>query len=153
MSRSFSKTADEVVAEIERRVTDYQKLARAGGEDSEIANDIIAELQSLRHFMIRKPVIRRGVDVKERDGRFFVRVENYTLRNGWVHVEGPSHRSWVVTVDQVILDWLAANGPATRIIDEFLHDDYPCYFTFWFEDKQLADNFASYLNTEWKDDD
>lgn len=87
--------------------------------------------------------------VEKKSQGFYVRVDQYDALSGWVSVKGTSHRNWKVRLAPEIELWLKRNTSWCRIRDEFMHDDYPCYFSFTFLYEREADKFIDYMRKEW----
>lgn len=84
-------------------------------------------------------------------GLYRVSVERYDLRNDWYEVVGENHRTWVISCSPIILAWLHENVDIfdMKIIEDFIHDDYLCFYHFVFTKKQDAELFLTYLKQEW----
>lgn len=90
------------------------------------------------------------IEVKRnKNSTWRVTVGAHDLRNDWYSRVGNSHRDWVITLNPFIERWVNELDPRAIITEDFMHDDYPCYFHFTFEAEENAMAFVDYLKTEW----
>ncbi len=87
--------------------------------------------------------------VRTPTGQHRLSVERHDLRHGWYIQNGGSHRSWVITLAPEIQEWLNDHAPDTIVREDFMHDDYMCFFHFVFTTDIAAEIFAGYLKDNW----
>ena len=74
-------------------------------------------------------------------------VGQFDLCDGWHTIKGTSHRNWEITLAPDIRLWAEVRGATIR--EDFMHDDYPCYFHFTFTSEFDAEKFIEYLKEKW----